>query len=301
MLESPTRGTFVCLLDLPSEILNQCLQPLHFSDLCQVRATCRRLLKAVQDIHHTGNVTAEEFLSPDSKQERLYEKNYERLHFGNAHRFALRVEESDYPLVTKFPKAPIGYMTYMPGVELTPNVIGVVEFLNWPPPIDFLFWCKHIDLDFVNLHITLQALLLSTPWIQTYRFRSVQTSETRCTFSGQLLERKGALTFERVIESSIFIDNLHPMECIFPGVKTLVLEGGFLDYWVRSCPNLEFLEIIRHTNKRLALPTLHRIKHVTLSPEAVNIRNFRKKLKRAFSGATFTTCSIHVGHRVSDF
>lgn len=49
------------VLDLPPEILNQCLQRLKFSDLCQVRATCKCLQKAVRNIHHGEFVSAERF------------------------------------------------------------------------------------------------------------------------------------------------------------------------------------------------------------------------------------------------
>ena len=251
------------LLDLPSEILNKCLQPLKFFDLMQVRATCRRLAKAVKEIDHGRDW---EYLSAEKTvKQRLfrYQKHFDRLHFGNAHLFALdhvAWYAAFFQADSKLSCTPIAdiFMHDLDSVDRR-RLVGSVTLSRWQWGSEWYVGIKHLKVK-IDIPMRLSEFLLMTPCVQVYEFHGSSFRDDSEEDYFTLSEREGPLCFRKLSLSSERIPRLgHIMLTIH--TLFLCIHGSPLDSIVRSFPNVTHLQCMldMHTCLHSAHPSLTKV------------------------------------------
>ena len=240
------------IVSLPPELLNQCLLTLSFRDLMQVRATCVALHQAVKNLDHG---TALDYLSGDtalpvsdqsSEVWTWYEKNYDRLHFGNVHLYHLPLLwPHQQKWILRFPRAPIDISTLCHVVtcySLYERMIGPLVATHLFPDMQRLSLIEHVCLSYLVIPCSLCVFLRETSHIQSYELHSVTTVDVPTPFSVCLFDRKDRCAFRKAhLGSLCWSDTL---TSISDGIETMTVEDVHGMTWVSHSPQLHRLDIL---------------------------------------------------------
>ena len=259
----------------------------------QVRATCKRLAKAVKEIDHGRDW---EYLSAEktlTRGELTYHWHIDRLHFGNAHLFALDHTRLSYDAFFRpdpeFSCTPVGniFMHDLHSVDWR-RLVGSVTLSDYRWGSEWYSGIKHLKVQ-VFIPVPLSEFFLMTPFVQVYEFEG----STFDGYYGQshfaLSEREAPLCFRKL---RLCKDHIPALGNLIVTIRTLYLcMHGLqrstlkLDRIVRCFPNVNHLQCMLHTHRCLhsARPSLTEVTFF----EKENVRRPKsKRLRRLFPNAT---------------